>query len=179
MTRSLIAALAAACIASPAVAADLGKPRALPIDEGKPAIWTGCHVGAHVAGNFLRDGATTDAITSVGISGGCDLQQSRVVFGASAAYDVGRSDFRAATITGRAGVTVNPHVLVYGLATLTMDGRSPNPADSILSAGAGIETWIGTNLTIYGEVAKDLKAIGDMKALDEAWAVRAGIRYRF
>jgi hypothetical protein len=80
----------------------------------------------------------------------------------------------------RAGVLVNPSTLLYGLVTLTMDGRSPKLDDSILSGGIGAEMQFFSPRTfIFLEVTKNLKGFGDAALIDDATIGRLGMRYRF
>lgn len=181
MLRSIVSFAAACLLASSALAADLtGPPRKIDAQgEPKPGFH-GCYVGGAAGGLFLTEAGAGVSASTFGVEAGCDLQRAQVVFGVRAGYDFGEADTRIATIGGRVGFTINPHSLLYGTINLAMDGRKPDFRDGILSAGLGLEMYAFTpSTTLFIEGAKDIKTTGGLGLVDEAWTIRAGVRYRF
>jgi hypothetical protein len=174
-----LAASLAFAAAIPAFAADKGGPPVRVDAAGavKP-MWTGCFVSAAGSGVFAEMSAASASVKAFMAGAGCDIQSGKLVFGASADYGFGESESRFVAITGRAGYTLNPHLLLYGLVSLTMDGRSPNLQDSALAAGVGVETYIDRNLSIFLEATAGLNGYGSVKDL-ELSTVKGGVRYRF
>jgi len=73
-----VAALTAILAASPALAADLGRPATLAdIQSLPPPSLARCYAETSVTGTFLR----TDRVASYGIGGGCDATLASLVIG--------------------------------------------------------------------------------------------------
>jgi opacity protein-like surface antigen len=175
-----IALFAAATLSLPAIAADkLGMPPSKIDAQGveKP-MFNGCYVSAAGSTVFAEVTGASDAVRSFMAGMGCDIQRGKIVFGASAEYGFGESDARFVALTGRVGFTLNPHLLLYIPLTLTMDGRDPKFADSALSAGLGLETYVARNVTLFIEGTAGLDSFGDAKDLSLSM-IKIGGRYKF
>lgn len=162
-----------------AFAADKGGPP-LKIDANgdvKAKSWTGCFVDAGVAG-FFADGLET--VKAFAIGAGCDYQlDARFVVGVGGAYMIGQNDERAIDTYVRAGLLLNPDLLIYLRGGLALDGRSPSFADSIGTVGAGLETSVSSKVTIGAEAFTGIKGWGDFKDAPDNWTGRAFLRYKF
>jgi opacity protein-like surface antigen len=173
------AILAALFLASPASAADKGGPPAKVDATGEPKNFQGCYVQAAGQKMFLEVAGLGDSASTFLAGAGCDIQRGKLIFGLSGSYGFGENDLRVAEIAGRAGILVNPHALVYGLLSLTMDGRSPKLDDSFLSAGVGIELYLGSkHWTTFIEGATTIKSFGDTDGAD-LHSIKLGLKYRF
>lgn len=184
MKRAFGLLFSAAVLVNPVMAADLGGPKIPPLADAvasfRPAIWSGCYVDGSAAGHIVRSDFSASTVATAGVGFGCDHQVGKWVTGGRLGYDIGREDFRSLSVGGRVGFTLNPHALVYGLATLSMDGVTPRPANSVLSLGGGAELFVLTSrASVFMEVTKDAKQFGTAKAIDESWVTRLGARVRF
>lgn len=177
---ALAAALSLTACTSGANAADKGGPPVKVDATGNvKQMYSGCYVGGGVSGAFLTDGVSSESIKAFTAGGGCDMTQGRVVFGAGLDYSFGENDARMLTLNGRVGWLLNPHTLAYGLAAYTMDGRSPDLADGIISIGGGIETYLDAKVTLFLQATTEVKSVGELKGLKDATMVYGGLRYRF
>lgn len=149
----------------------------LAIGQEKAASWTGCYAEASGGYAIIKADGTLRA-KEIGVGAGCDYQiDANFLIGGMVRYDFG--DIRIASAQLRAGYLINKDLLAYGLVNVMADGKSWNFGQSIYSAGAGVETKLGTSqVHLFGEVAKDLAFSGADKP-DSALTFRAGLRYRF
>jgi hypothetical protein len=166
------------CIASAAFAADKGGPPQKINAQGNPVpVFTGCYAQGHGSIATFQADNVSDVFKRFGLGAGCDIQADRLIVGGGVSYDFGLA--RELALNGRVGMTINPYLFGYGIASLRMDGIDPKPADAILAAGVGVEAYASKNLAIFLEATKDVKSFGVARDLDEAWQVRIGGRYRF
>lgn len=177
--------LALGMMVDTAQAADKGGPSApippMPtkLEALKPAIWTGCFADASVSGNFARTDESSGAANAIGLGVGCDYQSGKMVFGGRIGYDAGKMDFRAMTVGGRVGVLLNEHLLAYAKAGLMLDGVRPNITDGVMIGGVGVETWIGSTLTVFLELDRDLLKFGSSREITDLYSARVGTRIKF
>jgi hypothetical protein len=178
--RFILAACALLVICSTAFAADKGGPPVRVDAAGavKP-MFNGCFVQGAGTLIYAEAVGASEAVRAFMAGAGCDMQRGKLIFGAMAEYGFGESDVRVAALTGRIGVEINPHLMGYGFLTLTMDGRSIKLDDSMLSAGVGLETYIGSkHWTVFGEISQTVKTFGTFDGVD-ATTAKFGARYRF
>jgi hypothetical protein len=144
-----------------------------------PLTRAGCYVSAAGSTVFAEVTGASDAVRSFMAGVGCDVARGKIIFGASLEYGLGESDARFLALTGRIAYELNPHLIVYIPLTLTMDGRNPKFDNSALSAGLGLETYVGPRgLTLFLEGTTGLDSFGDAKDLSLS-VIKGGIRYRF
>lgn len=174
-----LAILGTIYLINPSFAADKGGPP-LKIDANgdvKVKNWTGCYADAGAAGFFV-DGL--DTVKAFSIGAGCDYQlDARFVVGIGGAYFVGQNDARAIDTYVRAGLLLNPDLLIYLRGGLALDGRSPNFADSVGTIGAGFETSVSSKVTIGAEFSTGIKGWGDFKEAPDNGVGRAFLRYKW
>jgi hypothetical protein len=176
-TLALVAAATLASLTLPAPAADLGGRAPTGGDSAESrSLWNGCYADAGGSA-YLADGYS--AIRAFAIGAGCDANiAKRIVLGAGLTYAIAQ-DGNALALNGRLGYVVNPHVLAYGKLSWVTDGKSPSTKDSLFVAGGGIETYIASNVTIYGEIVTDIAKYGVTKEIGTLYTATAGLRYRF
>lgn len=168
---TILAAVAA--FATGASAADLSAPKAVPapVEDAAPAkAWTGCYGG--IAGGIVAAGLNVEQIA---VDIGCDYQLgSRIVVGGLARYGHTFSpESDRAEIMARAGVLLNPALLVYATGGgMTSIGHGSS-GDWYAMAGAGLETYVAPRMTLYVEADRYFETGS------EATSVLAGVRYRF
>ena len=145
MTLKLAAgAIGAAMISSGAMAADIPVVAAPPpVVVPAPAFdWAGPYVGAM--------GGWMVGVVDVAAQGGINFVNGNMVYGVEAR--AGTAVFPgfafAATVSGRAGILINPDLLLYGAAGL---GFVPAGPELFFSVGGGAEKAIGSNLSLFIE----------------------------
>jgi len=211
LPRGLIALglLAGVAVATPAAADGGGGP--LVYERGSyPSIWQGLYLGAHAG--FGWSGDADGAVG--GAQAGYNWQSQQFVYGLEA--DISKSNIGVsasatacdpsfgcatanasasidwlATIRGRFGVLVQPNLLVYataglsvvnaeGHASVTVPGAgslraSVSETDTTFVYGVGVESKINESMSLRLEYL----GFGDTDAIGDFGIVRAGLNFRF
>ncbi len=185
MRKILATAIACLGFLTPAIAADLGGPKpAGTVVEVDAPRWGGFYVeGSGTMFNVESAGfGQTIGMAGLGVGWDHRLASTNFLVGAFARYDFALDDASAQAISvgARAGMLLNPHLLAYVPVAYTMDKDNISLTDGIWSIGAGIETYVLNQFTVFAEMTRNFSLAGDAKlALDEATTARAGIKLRF
>jgi outer membrane immunogenic protein len=184
MKKNLIGIIAiAALIATPALAADLGRPLppapAYVAPAPIPYTWTGCYIGGNIAGalshvevsNVSTGGSVSRENGAVAGGGqiGCDYQVDAWVFGLrdmidatslskNIPFSIGTADSRTHwfdTLTARGGYLVVPNVLFY------------------VQGGAA---WTNTKVTFVNVTGTQ---VGEISNDRTGWTAGAGMEWMF
>jgi opacity protein-like surface antigen len=181
--------LATACLClgflSPAIAADLGSqkaPAGTVVEEPAVRNWQGFYLeGSGVMANF-EVANLGQQVGMVGVGAGYDHRISNhFVVGAFVRYDfaLDDADMRSLSMGARLGYLVNPHLMLYSPLAYTVDGSDISLSDGIWSIGAGLETYLMPQVTVFAEATRNISFSGTAKFLDEATTARAGFKFRF
>lgn len=180
--------LATACLClgflGPAHAADKGGPAPAGTVVEEPAVrnWQGFYIeGSGTMQNFEVANIGTQ-FGMVGLGAGWDYRASNhFVVGVFARYDfaLDDADVRSLSMGARLGYLVNPHLMLYSPLAYTVDGSDISLSDGIWSIGAGLETYLLPQMTVFAEATRNISFSGTAKFLDEATTARAGVRFRF
>lgn len=183
--RSLIAtAILCLGLSGPALAADKGAPApaGTVVETEARRNWHGLYVeGSGVMANF-EVANIGEQVGMVGLGAGYDHRISNhIVLGVFARYDfaLDDADDRSLSMGARAGYLINPHLMLYVPVAFTVDGNDITLSDGIWSVGAGLETFLLPQMTVFAEATRNFSLAGTAKFLDEATTARAGIRFRF
>lgn len=172
--------VAALLLASPALAADLGKPKDMTFEDllkakaPQPQSTT-CYVETSVAGTFLRDTREAQA----GVGGGCDARLYNLIIGGGLRADL--ADWQnTASIFAKLGMVLNAGVNLYGTAEWKVPEFKLDKAGQLM-LGAGTEVKleiINPGLWLFTEAAVTAAKFGSAASKDDV-AVRSGLRLRF
>lgn len=164
-------------LASPAVAADKGKPPATLDDllKDRAPNYTTCFVETSATGVFLRD--NREAQFGAGV--GCDARLYNLLIGGGVRADF--SDWRnTGSIFARVGMFINNGAVVYGLAEWKVPEWKVKDAGQ-LAIGAGAELKLeilAPGLWAFAEGTADATKFGPAATKDDVTA-RVGVRYKF
>ena len=184
MRKILATAIACLGFLTPAIAADKGAPApaGTVVEADAKRNWHGLYLeGSGLMANF-EVANLGQQVGMVGVGVGYDHRISNhFVIGAFARYDIALDDAddRSLSLGVRGGYLVNPHLMAYVPIAYTMDGTDITFSDGIWSIGAGIETFLLPQMTVFAEATRNFSLSGAAKFLDEATTARAGVRFRF
>lgn len=151
----------------------LGAAVAKAVELPKLAPLTGCYADVSTAGTFAKAG---DREATGAIGGGCTIASLGVVIvGAGARADFG--DVKSGAFYGRAGIKINPHADIYGLAEWRMpDWHVRTQGQLALGGGAEISLGFKDNLSAFVEGTTTAARIMGPVTTDDV-TVRVGLRY--
>jgi hypothetical protein len=185
MRKYIATAIACLGFLTPAFAADKGgapAPAGTVVEEEGRRNWQGFYLeGSATMQNFEVANIGTQ-FGLMGLGGGYDHRVSNhFVAGVFARYDfaLDDADVRSLTLGARLGYLVNPHVMLYAPVQYQMDGSDISFSDGIWSIGAGLETYLLPQVTVFAEATRNISFAGTAKFLDEATTARAGLKFRF
>jgi hypothetical protein len=139
-------------------------------------VWSACHVDVNASMLAVTTSSAGAQVANIGAGAGCDRQFGDIVVGGGLRLDHGRG----MTWLGgnvRAGYAINPYLLGYGTINYMADTKWEG---ALVSAGVGIETFaIGKDVTLFGEVVRDIAKFKEAREIDSATTFRFGVRYRF
>lgn len=171
-----IPAVAAALLASGALAADKGKVATLDdLIEKRSPNHTACYVETSVSGVFLRN----DRQLQGGAGVGCDAKLYQMLIGGGIRADW--ADWRdTGSIYAKLGMYLNNGAAIYGLAEWKVPAWKVRDAGS-LALGAGAELKleiINPGLWLFTESTVDATKFGSAATKDDVTS-RLGLRLKF